>query len=181
MDIQPKLLQRPPNSLSESELRDFIALVRSGGEVSTAILEHNVRTAESLLTAHDAKGLLGVAALKRPALSYRNRIADKSGVRLELELFPLELGYVFITPIARRLGLATKLCDLALKERDGVGVFATTRVANATMARVLQKVGFEARGRSYISGRGKYELQLFLRPPRAAAAREGRELRIIGR
>jgi len=164
MDSSHKLLQRAPGALSESEIQDIIALIRAGGEVANTILEQNVKNAESLLTAHQGDCLVAVGALKKPASTYREGIANKSGVTLDLNSFQFELGYIFVLPSARGRGLATKLTQLAMKERDHVGIFATTRVSNDWMGHILRAAGFEARGQPYASGRGKYKLQLFLRP-----------------
>jgi ribosomal protein S18 acetylase RimI-like enzyme len=171
MDLSHKLLQRAPHALSETEIQDFIALVRAGGEVGNNVLEQNVRNAESLLTIHRGECLAAVGALKRPTSTYRDGIVSKSGVTLNQADFPFELGYIFVLPSARGQGLASKLSRLAMRERDHRGVFATTRVANDHMAHILRTLGFEAQGKPYASGRGKYKLRLFLRPGGAAPSR----------
>ena len=163
MNALPEIAQRAPTSCTDVEIQDFVAMVRAGGEVGGTALDRNVRTAEALLTGRKGGCLVAVAALKTPALSYRKKIQEGSGVELDPVAFPYELGYVFVLPSARGQGFATKLCELALEERTSVGVFATTRVTNAGMANILQKVGFVKQGHAYASSRGKYRLQLFVR------------------
>lgn len=145
-------------------------MVRAGGEVASAVLEQNVRNAESLLTVHRGECLVAVGALKKPIATYRKLIEDKSGVTLDPGNFPFELGYIFVQPTARKQGLATELTRLALNERDHIGIFATVRVANDPMTNILLAGGFKAHGQPYASGRGTYNLQLFLRPARCDLA-----------
>lgn len=138
-----EIMQSAPSSYTEVEIQDFVAMVRAGGEVGSTRLEQNVRSAQALLTARKGDCLVAVAALKTPALSYRKNIQTSSRITLDQVAFPFELGYVFVLPSARGQGLATKLCEMALEDRASVGIFATTRVTNAPMANILQKVGFE--------------------------------------
>jgi hypothetical protein len=138
MDARHSLLQRLPTCLTEIEIQDFMAMVRAGGEVSGHVLERNARTAESLLTVHKGECLVGVAALKNPLRSYREKIEAKSGITLDPAKFPLELGYVFVLPSACGQGIATELCATALTGRDPLGIFATTRVD--AMAHILRKL-----------------------------------------
>lgn len=172
-----KVLARDPGDLRETELQDFIALVRAGGEVGGNVLEHNVRNAATLLTVRQGACLVGVAALKNPIWSYRKTITAKSGIEITARDFPFELGYIFVLPSARKKGIATKLCQVAVGARGSVGIFATTRVDNESMTNILRAVGFEQRGRFYTSRRGNFRLQLFLRqrglatPPVAVKAK----------
>jgi GNAT superfamily N-acetyltransferase len=164
MDARYNPLQRLPASLTETEIGDFIAMVRAGGEIGGNVLERNVRAAASLLTVRQGECLVGVAALKNPLPSYRKKIQEKSGVDLDPTKFPLELGYVFVLPSAGGQGIATALCATALGDRDQLGIFATTRVD--AMAHILCKLGFQQAGRSYASTPSKGPLRVFVRSGR---------------
>jgi GNAT superfamily N-acetyltransferase len=157
--------------LSDEEMQEFIAMVQAGGEVAGDALGHRIRNAELLVTARNSDFLIAVAARKEPEPSYRKAIQDKADVKLDPVEFPFELGYVFVQSAARGRGLATKLCEAALAARDSVGIFATTRVGNDPMAKTLRKIGFEACGHTYASGRGKYRLQLYVRRAHPRASR----------
>jgi len=65
MDSSLKLLQRAPGALIESEIQNFVAMVRAGGEVASTVLEQNVRNAESLLTIHRGDCLVAVGQPRR--------------------------------------------------------------------------------------------------------------------
>jgi len=148
----------------EPEIQDFIAMVRAGGEVGDAVLEENVRNAESLAVAHQGACLVAVAALKKPKASYRTNIHAKSKVAVDAGAFPFELGYVFVLPSARYGGIGLTLCNTALSPAGSKGVFATARTDNDGIRAILAKLGFSKAGKPYESTRGDYQLQLSLRP-----------------
>jgi len=165
MKTEPIVVTRTPSTFSESEIQDFIALVRAGGEVGSTVLEKNVRNAESLVLATLGPCLVGVAALKNPQSTYRNSIHAKAGESVDAENFPFELGYVFVLPSARRLGIGQGLCSAALRAAGNKGVFATARTNNDGMQRLLPLLGFVKLGKPYASARKDYQLQLFIRYP----------------
>jgi predicted GNAT family N-acyltransferase len=150
-----------PESFSEDELQDFIAMVRAGGEVGDAVLEKNIRNAQCLVFLRRDSCLTGVAALKNPLQSYRDTIESKSGVSVDAKDYPFELGYVFVLPSARHQGLSICLTSSALSMRSDKGVFATARTDNPKMHATLKKFGFVQIGDSYVSGRGNHKLQVF--------------------
>ncbi len=157
------LVAKPPEAFSEPEILDFMALVHAGNEVENVVLERNVRNAKCLVFGRQASCLVGVAALKIPLSSYRQNIESKVVVALNEMEFPFELGYVFVLPSARLQGLAMKLCQAGLSLAEGRGVFATVRTNNDGMTMVLAKVGFSKAGQPYLSRRGDYRIQLFVR------------------
>lgn len=174
--MESTLIAQPPQAFAETEIQDFLAMVRAGEEVGGAVLEQNVRNAKCLVVARRSSCLVGVAALKNPQPSYRRTIKTKAGVVVGLQDYPFELGYIFVLPSARRQGIAVKLCRAALAPADGKGVFATARTNNDGMNAILHILSFETAGHPYASARGEHPLQLFLRhaaqQPVAGDARE---------
>lgn len=169
------LVATPPTECDTATILSFIELVRVGGEVGGAVLESNVRTAHCLLRLYRDGYLSGVAALKNPLASYRQRIEDKTGVPVLPSSFPFELGYVFVLPEAREQGIAGKLVHAACEVAGDKGLFATSRTNNQRMHATLERAGFRTFGRIYNSSDGERQLQLFLRvnaqpinPPDAA-------------
>lgn len=141
-----------------------MAFVRAGGEVGNTVLEKNVRNAECLVFLRQGSCLSGVAALKNPLQSYRQKISKKTGVLVEASEFPFELGYIFVLPSARSQKLSVDLTRAALLRAQGKGVFATSRIDNVRMHATLGKFSFVKSGCVYTSSSGSYDLQLFLRP-----------------
>lgn len=159
----PELVVKSPSDCTNIEIGAFIAFVRAGGEVSIQGLAEHIRGAAALVFARVDGSVVGVAALKQPQASYRRRVSSESGAPISAAEFPYELGWVYVLPEARGKGLSHLLSQAALAEGKGAGVFATSRTDNIAMHRTLAKVGFVATGNSFVSGRGKHSLQVFIR------------------
>ena len=159
----PELIVKCPGDCSNIEIGAFVAFVRAGGEVSMQGLPERIRGSAALVFARVDGLVVGVAALKRPQLSYRRRGSTESGAQLPAEEFPYELGWVYVSPESRGKGLSLSLSQAALAESEGAGVFATSRTDNIAMHRSLAKLGFGAVGNPFASGRGKHSLQVFVR------------------
>lgn len=145
---------------SDAERRDFMGLVQEGGEVADVVLKRNIDRAKRLVFLRAGAALVGVAALKVPEVSYRKRIAARSGVNVPEADFPLELGYVFVAPAHRERGHSRTLVEAALNSiREGI--YATSRAGNVSMHRTLERYEFKAMGKPY-PGRDQV-IQLFVR------------------
>ena len=70
---------------------------------------------------------------------------------------------MFIIPSARGRRLSRDLTQAALSAAGNAGVFATSRTDNLGMHATLGRFGFAQSGSSYMSTRGNYQLQLFVR------------------
>jgi len=151
-----------PDRFSQDERDLFGALVREAGEVGESALATNIRTAKALVFGRLAGKVLGIAALKRPQLSYRKRIGGKAGVDLGPASYPYELGYVFLLPEAQGKKLSHGLVAAALACADGAAVFATARADNAAMLAALAKAGFKQAGHDY-RGRGTRIIRLLVK------------------
>jgi GNAT superfamily N-acetyltransferase len=158
-----QIVSRRPGDCHDSEIKDFMALVLAGGEVSPKGLEERVRSAVSLVFLTIGCCLCGVGALKRPEPSYRTSVSSGSDIALSEDTFPYEFGWVFIMPSARGRGLSVDLTREALKTVGAKGVFATSRTDNVSMHATLKKFGLLPAGRPWASTRGQYQLQLFIR------------------
>lgn len=145
----PAIETLEPAFISEKDRTRFRDLVVEAGEVVGAALAANIAKARALVVAREAGTICGVAALKRPQGSYRQKIAKQAQVDLAQCAWPYELGYVYIEPKLQGRGLSHRLVAAALKHRDGAGVFATVRVSNRRMRATLEKAGFAPAGETY--------------------------------
>jgi RimJ/RimL family protein N-acetyltransferase len=138
-------------------------LIVQGGEVGGAALSTNIANAKALIMLSQDDAVRGVAALKWPQISYRSKLRLKTGVSLQEDIVPYELGYVFIDPAFQGKGLSHLLVAEALRHAVGQAVFATARTDNPAMRSALVRAGFEATGNSY-AGRDRRMLGLLIRP-----------------
>jgi hypothetical protein len=155
---------RPPETFRPTEVDDFVALVLAGGEVSAHGLRERVVNAKCISLLRRGECLVGVAGLKNPELSYRERIQRSSEVSLSESAFPFEIGWVFILPSARGEGQCLPLCRPVVAAAGGSGVFATSRETNTAMHATLDRLGFRRVGASWASKQNDDGLLLFIKP-----------------
>lgn len=72
-----EIATKAPASVTETELNDFVALVREGGEVADE-LENRIKFAHALITIRSNSCAIAAAAVKCPAPGYRFSIFRKS-------------------------------------------------------------------------------------------------------
>lgn len=157
------IVTQAPKQLSEPEFSDFVTLALTGGEVFRRGLERRVRKAEKLVLLRVAGHLAGIGALKKPEARYRQRLAAKSGVVLLESQYPIELGWIVVSPNYRGRGYSNMITAAALAVADEVGIFATARDDNLAMHRTLKNHGFVRAGRPYLSAIGDRQVCLFVR------------------
>ena len=150
-----------PKSLKTGEIDDYCAFVVAGGEVASQGLKHRVLNAVQIALLREDRCLLGVAGLKRPTDNHRAEVAKWSGIRLDAEAFPFELGWVYILPSARGRKLSLPLCETLVTAALGKGVFATSRANSVGMHKTLVKLGFGRIGSEWPSKQGNGNLVLF--------------------
>jgi hypothetical protein len=158
-----EVTSKVPKDCSEAELADFVSLVLTGEEVTAHGLEDRVRRAECLSFLRYKSCFVGVAGLKRPSQNHRCEVSRWSGVALPEELYPFELGWIFILPSARSKKLSLPLCAPLVETAGSHGTFATSKTDNRGMHITLQKLGFVSAGAPYKSPHRDHRLQLFVR------------------
>ena len=108
---------------------------------------NRVRGAKALAFLQIDDKIVGIAALKIPADSYRDKIGKSAGVLLRKNDYPYELGYVVVDAAMRGQKLSQKLVNALLPLADRKCMFATT--SSIAMHRVLPRSGFLKAGREY--------------------------------
>lgn len=151
---------KTPASCSEAELREFEELAISAGKVTSAGLAELVRRARLLAFLRDSGRLIGVAGLKCPRNSYRQRVSERSGVQLLADIYPYELGWVSVLPTEEG-GQSKRLCEPLISQVPGEGMFSTTGMRNEKMRARLGKMGFVEVGKTWKSSEGNETLCLF--------------------
>lgn len=139
-----------PAACTDGELEEFAHLVRQGFASADERLPGRIRNARWLgLHRNDAGVLTALAAIKSPGDARRAETFAQAGAGLSPAECTHELGWVFVVPAERGKGIATELCQRLLERVPGVPVFATTRVNNDTMRRILVTLGFVRRGGAF--------------------------------
>lgn len=161
---------REPKGFSASEIDQFVELIKCGDEVDSIVLRENLEKAKAIVCALDEHGqLLGLAALKHPQKSYRKRVSEKSGFDLDDEVYPFELGYIFVKKKARGKGISHQLVDSAMARSNGRSLFATVRTNNKGMLKVLKRSGFAEVGSAYPGQKPNDWIQVLVCPTPLAA------------
>ncbi len=159
------IISKSPEQCSTDELRKFIELVLEGGEVTPHGLEARIRKAEKLIFSIESDCLIGVAAVKKPDQPYKQTLFQKARASTNFEQYLFELGWIFVLPSARGAGVSHTLVEAALAASGNKGIFATTRVDNIPMKKVLISHGFLPHGETYPSKSGGNRIALLLRHP----------------
>lgn len=151
-----------PGDCSEAERLAFAGLVRQGFPEAEH-LEARVSAAK-WLAFHYAPGdaLTAVAALKAPAMRYRDDVFEKAGAPVGTTDYRIELGWVFVAPPHRGHRIGQRLCQVLLAKEPTTAVFATARPSSGAMITILGRLGFVRVGRPF--PRRHDELVLFVRP-----------------
>lgn len=173
MSVVIKIDAFAPRDLSDDQRTVFVRLVEEGEEVDNAALATNIDNARILIFGIVEGDVKGIAALKRPQASYREKIREKAGVEVGERHYAYELGYVVLMPEARGRKVSHRLVAEALMHADGRPIFATARADNAPMLAALAKAGFAQVGREY-RGRKNQKIRLLVREVSPAAGHTGK-------
>ncbi len=149
-------LERPA-LCSEEEIARFLELVEQAEEVQSAGLDKLVRAAPWLAFHYEQDSVVGIAGLKRPRPSYREKVFRQAQIREQAAMFATELGWVYTVEPWRGHGIGRRLVAQLLAKIPGEPVFATTRLDNAAMQRILMDHDFQNVGRPFL-GRDQYSL-----------------------
>ena len=170
-----------PSDCSRGEIEAFMALVIEADEVDPEGLEDRVKRAEMLIFIYDdEEELIGVAAVKRPGKSYKDRVFEKAQTTEDPASFTFELGWIVIKTRFRGQHLSRVFVEAALRITAGHKVFATTRTDNVAMKKTNERYGFHPVGKPYPTNRKgrNYDLALFIKEteqtePGACSRRKG--------
>lgn len=150
------VMLRSGTELVDKEVAEIAHLIYACGAVkgTTKQIEQRVKRAYLVIIALWADKIVGVAALKSPALTYRNTLRQKVGVDISENEYPSELGYVAVSEANRGRRLSSLLMAELMSLPAGVeGVFATTKRDGYRTA-ALPDLGFKYRG-SYLNDGGE--------------------------
>lgn len=140
---------KAPDACTDKERGAFAQLVRQGFP-GAQNLDARMRAAKRLAFYYSTGGTLGaVAAIKAPDERHRRDLFKLAAAPVDGADYQLELGWVFVAPAYRGRRIAERLCRQLLVDVPASHIFATTRVDNDRMMRILDALGFTRVGRPY--------------------------------
>lgn len=152
-----------PAEFTLAQRAAIMELVRKGGEVNSDTLPGLVNRAEALATACMDGALVGVGAVKRPYPTHRSHVFQAAKVDLPPADYAFEIGWVFVHPNARGLGLSGRLLAVLMPYVEVARAYATSRIDNTPMHATLSRFGFRGVGVAYPSKQNDTPIQLFVR------------------
>ncbi len=157
------IVVKAPKACSDDELDQFAAKVADGGEVADGIRDRAKRALRLGFVIYDHT-IVGTAALKKPAASYRAKVFKNARSNLDPADFSYELGWIFLDIPHRQKGQMSRLIDELLTVAKDSSLFATTRTSNEIMRQMLDQLNFSENGTEYTSSLiGKDTVKLFVR------------------
>lgn len=150
---------KKPSECTPDELNTFQKLVEEGGEVTPHRLRERIEQAAALVFINDS-GCIAVGSIKQPNNSYKEDVFAKAGVAKESKFFNYELGWLYVKPEARGVGLGHRLMRAVIAYLGGTSCYATTRENNDSMRHLLSQYNFTRLGSPYPSKNG-YSLVLY--------------------
>ncbi|NVK20804.1 MAG: hypothetical protein HWE30_19165 [Methylocystaceae bacterium] len=138
------------SDLPEADLVAVATMIKDGGAVKGSLqaIRERVRRAHLVAIARsDDQRIIAVAALKKPATTYRKGLSERSGYGLSEEKFPIELGYLTVLkewrgPDVEGVWLSSVLLQKLMEKVGQRGAFATTKIERLCQD-VLPDLGFE--------------------------------------
>ena len=149
--------------MAEKDQVEIQGLIIKGNEANASLVDS--RLYSSALTAYfkDGDSIIATTSIKIPESDYINDIFDKALTDFNPSKYVFELGYVFVESPYRNQKLASILCAELMNKFKKEYLFSTTRIDNLGMQSILDTLGFEPSGKSYLSLTKTKLLQLYLR------------------
>jgi hypothetical protein len=144
---------------NDNILIELLELIKNGGAVPNLTSKRLLYNCQAIYFIKDKMEIASTGALKFDRLNYRNEVFRKAGLENENVNF-LELGYIATSNNHLRKGYANAICQRIIKDFPLNNIFATTRVDNIGMLKILNDLDFHIRGNSYPSTNGDYRINL---------------------
>lgn len=135
------------DELDEAQLEKIKRLVEEGEQVDRDYVEKGLLRAELIAIMEEDGELICTATLKRPLLSYKNRVFDEAKATIVPSKFEFELGYIATAREFAGQKKCQKLLDKFFPVIKSGNLFATSR--NDAMIHILKKYGFKTCGDIY--------------------------------
>lgn len=159
---------KPPAQCTAAELESFYRLLLKGGKVEKRGLMNGIRRAKLLAFHYENKTLAGIAAIKSPSDSYRQKVFMKARTSENPDKYNLELGYAVTLEKYSGRHICSRLVEKLISSFPSWNMYATSETTNMCMLKILERNGFQKTGEPYKGSlqsteREEYFMQLFIR------------------
>lgn len=164
-----------PDQYGQATLAEFKRTIVAAGKVTETGLSRRILNARCLALFSVDAVLVGTGGLKLPDQSYREKIAEHTGI--DLAQLNIELGWVAVLEEHWGKGIGPKIVDALASRPEADSAFATCEIDNIKIRKILERNGFFAIGREYLSEDAERILMVMQKQNNAiftAAADQGR-------
>lgn len=158
-----KSILKKPLECRENELDNFVSLVILGDQVNEHGLKQRIKRAELLGFWYEKNVLVGTTGLKRPYRSYKEKVFKEADFSQTSNKYNLEIGWVFVKKEHRKKQIGANLVQEINEVCKDQNVFATTRINNTAMQKILKRNGFRKVGHQYEGTKEGEFVELFIR------------------
>jgi GNAT superfamily N-acetyltransferase len=153
-----------PEKCRQADIEAFVSLVSAGGAVSEDNARYGAAHALHLAFIHDTDGTVAaVGAIKRPRVTYRDRVFRDASASTPASRFEIELGYIAVGDAYQKRGLSHSIVSALMPYAAGADIFATTRADKPAMHHTLPAAGFVREGQPYSNNQDTHEIVLYVR------------------
>jgi len=150
-------LYKQAKDFTANEIQTFKKILINANEVSELTFDGLIEKNPKLLIIGDIKNPLGIASLKIPNDSYKEKVFRLSNSKEDSNKYNFELGWI----VSLAKGNGNRIVELISNSEKNI--YATVREQNEKMIYLLKKYGFRQSGNSYKSDRGEYLILLFIK------------------
>lgn len=148
------------DNFSDDDIHDFLKLLRRQGQVEGASFE-KIRSCPFICIVYCSSLPIGIGAIKQ-IYSSPFKKAGLNDLKLN---YKFELGYIFLVDDKeyRGTGIGKRICLNLLNKVKEENIFATTEENEKnSMKYILQKFNFVKSGDTYLGGKTKKDIGLYL-------------------
>lgn len=138
---------KTPIDLTKREFDGIFNLIKKGGEVNEEYIKSGLKRAELIGYYVDNDKVISVGVVKNPHPVHKSDIFEKS--KTILNEYKFEIGYFSTDELYQGEHLASKIFKKLCNKFKLFNIFATTRVSNIGMKKILENNKFEATGKSF--------------------------------
>lgn len=153
------------NKLNDTNLEilsKILLLIKNGGAVPHMTLQNLQHNCNKIFYINQNDEIISTGALKNDRPLYRNNVFYKASFAEKFTTY-MELGYVATSSCHLQQGFAKAICKKIIQNFPNINIFATTKIDNVGMQKILTELGFIVQGNSYQSLHGDYNINLLIK------------------